>query len=99
MISTLFRPLLPWLVRQLLAMVLRALGRDLRQRLPEVFELIDAEILQTLQLGARHVTMAFFVAVQRVVHRDPTSLEVQILKLIFDPAIAASRLQSTTSGQ
>ncbi len=82
-----------------MGVILQAIGQDLRKRLPEVFELIDAEILQTLQLGARHVTMAFFVAVQRVVHRDPTSLEMQILKLIFDPAIAASRIQPSTPGQ
>ena len=37
MIGFLLRPLLSLLVRQLVILLLQALGRDLRQRLPEVF--------------------------------------------------------------
>lgn len=96
MISFLFRPLLPWIVRRLLALVLQAVGRDLRARLPEVFEAIDQQILPTMLRGANAVSLLFFTTVQQVVKRDPTELEQLILRLIFDPAIAAGRAASTS---
>ena len=97
MFSFLFQPLLSWLVRQLLAMVVRALGRDLRQRLPEVFKIIDQQIIPAMQRGASAVAMTFFTAVQRVVKRDPTDMELRILQLLFDPSIAAEHQQPTTT--
>lgn len=94
MISILFRPLLPWMVRQLLNLVLQALGRDLRKRLPEVFEVIDQQIVGAIHRGASHVSLLFFTTVQGIVRRDPTELELRILRLIFDPAVTASRESS-----
>ena len=35
----LLKPLIPWLLRRLLSLLLHALGRDLRRLLPQVFAL------------------------------------------------------------
>lgn len=96
MIGFLFRPLLPWLVRRLLALLLQAVGRDLRERLPEVFEAVDQQILPAMLRGASGVSLLFFTTVQQVVKRDPTELEQRILRLVFDPAIAAERIAATS---
>lgn len=36
-----------------------SLGRDLRQRLPEVFAAIDAQVIRAIQQGAGQVSMLF----------------------------------------
>jgi hypothetical protein len=41
--------------------------------------------------------MVFFTAVQRVVLRDPTDMELRVLQLLFDPSIAAEHQQPTTT--
>lgn len=89
MIGFLFKPLLSVVMRQLATLLLQALGRDLRQRLPEVFAAIDAQVVSAIQAGAAQVSLLFFTTVQRVVKRDPTALELRILTLLFDPAATA----------
>jgi hypothetical protein len=37
--------------------------------------------------------------VQRVVHRDPTDMELRVLQLLFDPSIAAEHQQPTTADE
>lgn len=96
MISFLLKPLLPWLFRRILWLLVQAIGRDLRIRLPEVFELIDQQIAPAIQRGSSSVAALFFTTVQRVIHRDPTALEERVLSLLFDPAIAAARSRPTT---
>lgn len=94
MIAVLLRPFLSWLAGQLIKVLLQAMGRDLRQRLPEVFAVIDHQILPAMQAGSRSVALLFFTAVQCIVKRDPTDLELRILQLLFDPYVAASRNQA-----
>lgn len=97
MIGFLLRPLLSLLVRQLVILLLQALGRDLRQRLPEVFAAIDAQVIRAIQQGAGQVSLLFTLAVQQVVHRDPSTLELRILTLLFDPAASARHTKSTSA--
>jgi len=94
MIGMLLKPLIPWLLRRLLSLLLQALGRDLCRRLPQVFALIPA-----MQRGTRATYMVFFTAVQRVVHRDPSDMELRVLQLLFDPSIAAEHHQPTTADE
>jgi hypothetical protein len=95
MISFLFKPVLALVLRQLTTLLLQALGADLRKRLPEVFAVIDAQLQQAITAGAAQVSLLFFTAVQRVVHRDPSAVELRILTLLFDPAALARREQPT----
>lgn len=96
MIGFLFKPVLGLVLRQLTTLLLQALGADLRKRLPEVFAVIDAQMQRAIPAGAAQVSLLFFTAVQRVVHRDPSALELRILTLLFDPAALARREQPTT---
>jgi hypothetical protein len=96
MTGFLLKPLLPWLLRQLLKLLVQAIGSDLRKRLPEVFAVIDGRIVPSIQQGVSAVYGLFFSAVQQVIHRDPTDMELRVLQLLFDPSVAASRLQPTT---
>lgn len=98
MISFLFKPLIPFMMRRLIGFLMAAVGRDLRQRLPEVFELIDAEVVPAIDRGRSYVMLLFFSAVQRIVQRDPSPLEMQVLQLLFDPAILAARLKQPAAG-
>lgn len=97
MIGFLLRPFLSLLVRQFVILLLQALGRDLRQRLPEVFAAIDAQVISAIQQGAAQVSLMFTLAVQHVVHRDPSALELRILTLLFDPAATARHVKPTTA--
>jgi hypothetical protein len=97
MIGFLLRPLLSLLMRQFVILLLQALGRDLRQRLPEVFAAIDAQVINAIQQGAGQVSLLFSLAVQRVVHRDPSALELRILTLLFDPAASARHAKTTSA--
>ena len=97
MMGVLLQPLLPWLLRRLLTLLLQALGRDLCRRLPQVFALIDEQIIPSMQRGTRATYMVFFTSVQRVVHRDPSDMELRVLQLLFDPSIAAKHHQPTTA--
>jgi hypothetical protein len=97
MIGMLFKPLIPWLLRRLFSLLLHALGRDLCRRLPQVFALIDEQIISSMQRGSRSTHMVFFTSVQRVVHRDPSDMELRVLQLLFDPYIAAEHQQPTTT--
>jgi hypothetical protein len=99
MIGMLLKPLLPWLLRRLLTLLLHALGRDLCQRLPQVFALIDEQIIPSMQRGTQATVIVFFTSVQRVVHRDPTVMELRVLQLLFDPFIAAEHHQPTTADE
>ena len=92
----LLKPMIPWLLRRLLGLLLQALGRDLCRRLPQVFALIDEQIIPSMQRGTRATYMLFFTSVQRVVHRDPSDMELRVLQLLFDPSIAAEHHQPTT---
>jgi hypothetical protein len=96
MIGFLFKPVLALVLRHLTTLLLQALGADLRKRLPEVFALIDANVQGAITAGATQVWLLFFTAVQRVVQRDPSAVELRILTLLFDPAALARREQSTT---
>jgi hypothetical protein len=91
MISFLLRPLLPWLVRRVLCFLAQGMGRDLRLRLPEVFEMIDAEVVPAIQRGGTAVSALFFTTVQRVVQRDPSWMEQRVLRILFDPEMTANR--------
>jgi hypothetical protein len=95
MIPFLFKPVLVLVVKHLTTLLLQALGADLRKRLPEVFAVIDAQMQRAIAAGAAQVSLLFFTAVQRVVHRDPSALELRILTLLFDPAALASREHPT----
>jgi hypothetical protein len=97
MIGMLLKPLIPWLLRRLFSLLLHALGRDLCRRLPQVFALIDEQIISSMQRGSRATYRVFFTAVQRVVLRDPTDMELRVLQLLFDPYIAAEHQQPTTT--
>jgi hypothetical protein len=97
MIGMLLKPLIPWLLRRLLSLLLHALGRDLRRLLPEVFALIDEQIIPSMERGARATYMVFFTSVQRVVHRDPSDMELRVLQLLFDPSIAAEHHKPITT--
>lgn len=97
MIGFLLRPLLSLLVRQLVILLLQSLGRDLRQRLPEVFAAIDAHVICAIQQGTDQVSLLFTLAVQQVVHRDPSGLELRILTLLFDPAASARHAKTTSA--
>jgi DNA-directed RNA polymerase specialized sigma24 family protein len=89
MIALLIKPLLGWLVRLATTLLLQALGRDLRRRLPEVFALIDAQIAVAFQIGSSQVALLFSTAVQQLLARMPTEVELRILTLLFDPVAAA----------
>ena len=93
----LLKPLIPWLLRRLLSLLLHALGRDLRRLLPQVFALIDEQIIPSMQRGTRATYMVFFTSVQRVVRRDPTDMELRVLQLLFDSSTAAEHQQPTTT--
>ena len=95
MIGMLLKPLIPWLLRRLLSLLLHALGRDLRRQLPQVFALIDEQIISSIQRGVQSTYLVFFTSVQRVVHRDPSDMELRVLQLLFDPSIAAWHQQPT----
>lgn len=95
MIGFLFKPVLGLVLRHLTTLLLQALGADLRKRLPEVFAVIDAQMQRAITAGAAQVSLLFFTAVQRVVHRDPSALELRVLSLLFDPAALARREQPT----
>jgi hypothetical protein len=97
MIGMLLKPLIPWLLRRLFSLLLHALGRDLCRRLPQVFALIDEQIISSMQRGSRSTYMVFFTSVQRVVLRDPSDMELRVLQLLFDPYIAAEHQQPTTT--
>jgi hypothetical protein len=97
MIGMLLKPLIPWLLRRLFSLLLHALGRDLCRRLPQVFALIDEQIISSMQRGSRSTYIVFFTSVQRVVHRDPSDMELRVLQLLFDPSIAAEHQQPTTT--
>jgi uncharacterized membrane protein len=60
-----------------------------------VFAVIDAQMQRAITAGAAQVSLLFFTAVQRVVHRDPLAVELRILTLLFDPAALARREQPT----
>jgi len=91
MIGFLLKPLLPWLVRRVLCMLAQAMGRDLRDRLPEAFEMIDAEIVPAILRGGTAVSTLFFTTVQRVVKRDPSWMEQRVMRILFDPQMTANR--------
>jgi hypothetical protein len=95
MIGFLFKPVLGLVLRHLTTLLLQALGADLRKQLPEVFAVIDAQMQRAITAGAAQVSLLFFTAVQRVVHRDPSAVELRILTLLFDPAALARREQPT----
>jgi hypothetical protein len=95
MIGMLLKPLIPWLLRRLLSLLLHALGRDLRRQLPQVFALIDEQIISSIQRGVQSTYLVFFTSVQRVVHRDPSDMELRVLQLLFDPSITAWHQQPT----
>lgn len=97
MIGILLGPLVTLLLRHTASLLLQALGRDLRQRLPEVFAAIDAQVIGAMQAGASQVTQLFANAVQGALHRDASAVELRILALLFDPAAAASRYPHTTA--
>lgn len=99
MIGFLLKPIVPWLIRRILWLLLQAIGRDLRTRLPELFALIDDQIVPSILRGSSSVSALFFTTVQRVIHRDPTALEEWVLRLLFDPAIAAARSRPAVSSQ
>jgi hypothetical protein len=99
MIGLMLKPIVPWLIRRILWLLLQAIGRDLRTRLPELFELIDDQIVPSILRGSSSVSALFFTTVQRVIHRDPTALEEWVLRLLFDPAIAAARSRPAMSSK
>ena len=96
MIAMLLKPLIPWLLRRLLSLLLHALSRDLRRLLPQVFALIDEQIIPSMLRGTQATDMVFFTSVQSVVHRDPSDMELRVMQLLFDPSIAAEHQQPTT---